>query len=474
MRTRCRKTAERVGMRLRIFLEFLQENESMQGNRLGFITMLDLSLPNGAKAREIRIDEGSPEANLKALGELSQMSAGSRAIESEILTSTALKLVDKLDVITRRFTASNDVNVQSTPKTGKLISEAITDFRDYQLEEGRWQCMKTEIAAIKRLCLFQEIVGDLDIGEIDAKTIAYYKSTVRGLPPGHRIGRRYKGKTIAQILKMKPRTTLAFNTYKMHFSNVKSLFAWAYDADLIDRDYKTLLSVKKRKKDERPDRAPFSIDELKAIFESQAFLNRKKPEYYWVPLLALYSGARVNELCQMKVSDIQEYSEGLWAIYISAAGEGQRLKNKSSWRSIPVHSNLISLGLIGYRYSVIEKHGVDAQLFPNINPTRDGFSKNVSRNFNEELLKEVGVKQQTNCFHSLRHSISDHLKKAVKASLHVAGGILGHSDTSMTFGTYGSDMLPEDLREAIEKIDFRIEHPVTPNKFLRLQAGNDK
>jgi hypothetical protein len=69
---------------------------------------------------------------------------------------------------------------------------------------------------------------------------------------------------------------------------------------------------------------------LKKLFCSKAYLTdgHKKPYHFWLPILALFTGARQNELAQLFLSDIRE-NDGLWVIDINANNESQKVKTKS-------------------------------------------------------------------------------------------------------------------------------------------------
>jgi len=65
-----------------------------------------------------------------------------------------------------------------------------------------------------------------------------------------------------------------------------------------------------------PDKAIrlFEDADLQAIFDPATFIPwAKKPQYWWAPMLGLYTGARVNEVCQLKLTDIIE-ERGVWCI----------------------------------------------------------------------------------------------------------------------------------------------------------------
>ncbi|MBP1184177.1 hypothetical protein [Methylobacterium sp. PvR107] len=67
---------------------------------------------------------------------------------------------------------------------------------------------------------------------------------------------------------------------------------------------------------------------------------------YWFPLIALFSGARRTEIAQLKIGDIRQGDGGIWYLDITNEGADQNLKTVSSARSVPVHRELIRLGLL--------------------------------------------------------------------------------------------------------------------------------
>jgi len=68
------------------------------------------------------------------------------------------------------------------------------------------------------------------------------------------------------------------------------------------------------RKNAKAVRIPFDLSALNAIFSSPIYTEGFRPKgcagaaAYWVPLLALYTGARIEELCQLRPEDIYEDS----------------------------------------------------------------------------------------------------------------------------------------------------------------------
>ena len=176
---------------------------------------------------------------------------------------------------------------------------------------------------------------------------------------------------------------------------------------------------------------------------------------YWVPILGLYTGARLGEIVQLLVSDVRE--EGgidYFDINRDEAG-GKSLKTSSSQRVIPVHPELVRFGFMEYVENRRGK-GPSGRLFSEIKQGKDGsYSHNFSKYFGR-YLKQVGVKTNKTTFHSFRHNFTDALRNGAVEDSRMKS-LLGHSDKSVT-AEYGSGGPPlKVLAEDMKKVKFDVE-----------------
>lgn len=123
----------------------------------------------------------------------------------------------------------------------------------------------------------------------------------------------------------------------------------------------------------------FTASELKAYFSMPAFQRGERPvrgrgeTIFWLPLIALFTGARPEEVAQLLVADfLQRQGDERWLIRYTDEGvhptKGpQSLKTErteSGRRTIPIPQPLLDLGLIDYR-SYLERKG-ELALFPQL------------------------------------------------------------------------------------------------------------
>lgn len=88
---------------------------------------------------------------------------------------------------------------------------------------------------------------------------------------------------------------------------------------------------------------PFTAEELQRIFQPDFYVKKLKlPDFYWCPLIALFTGARAEEIASLDVSRIYPV-KGIWIIDILKG------KNANAKRRVPVYNVLIDLGLVDYR-----------------------------------------------------------------------------------------------------------------------------
>lgn len=197
-------------------------------------------------------------------------------------------------------------------------------------------------------------------------------------------------------------------------------------------------------------RVEFSLEALAAIFTSPVYATDDRPPHgkgeaaYWLPILALYSGARLNELGQLRPGDIKQVpyvgadddDKSAWVIsLVFDAADGIRLKNKGSRRIIPIHPVLVSLGFIEYVEGA--RAAGWTRIFPELKANIYGtVTAKWSEWFSGHLRTVCGVTDKRMVFHSFRHTFS-HYCRAAEVNDGVLRRLEGHSlrDISDKYGS---------------------------------------
>lgn len=292
---------------------------------------------------------------------------------------------------------------------------------------------------VTRLALFANYFEGKCIGDITpdhVKTymddIAYYpiRRDVIGIAPGKSVREVIRLSKAKKLRKAdgKPYETLSEATVKGYMLALKDFIAFCdLKMAVKDRTASRMQGiVDSAPKGERNNREPFTDDELRRIFLCR-FLWQPAynlPHQYWTPVIGLFTGARLSEICQLTTGDIEEYEPGAWRISFNDDDDGEddedggarkpkkRLKNKTSRRVIPVHSKLIELGLIDY-WKKRKKDGNVNLLGVNA-AKKDGFGKVPGDFFRNKLLREyVGIDSETKVFHSFRYTFITRLRQAI-------------------------------------------------------------
>ena len=121
-----------------------------------------------------------------------------------------------------------------------------------------------------------------------------------------------------------------------------------------------------------PTREPWHIDELRLLFSSPVFAAGARPKggrgeaAFWLPLLALHTGARLSELAALTAADVViEQPSGIAIITITEdVDQGRTLKTLASRRVVPIHTELIRFGFLNFVEDVCRDHGKPPRLFP--------------------------------------------------------------------------------------------------------------
>jgi integrase len=190
---------------------------------------------------------------------------------------------------------------------------------------------------------------------------------------------------------------------------------------------------------------------------------------FWLPLVGLYTGARVNEVCQINpqcdILNDDPKAPGVWFFLLSedteaGAGVEKSIKTKVS-RKVPVHSALLALGFTGYVERV--KAGGAGVLFPEWKPSK-GRAADAAEKWFRRHLEALGLRDKTphhnlTGFHAFR---STFLARAEELDVQRADSITGHAreGESTVVRQYRKETPLHVKRDILERITFDVSPPV--------------
>ena len=195
---------------------------------------------------------------------------------------------------------------------------------------------------------------------------------------------------------------------------------------------------------------PFKLPEVQKIFQPELYVKKMKlPDFYWGPLIGLFTGARAEEIASLDLAQI--YAEK--GIRIIDILDG---KTENAVRKVPVHDQLLELGFVDY-VRCLQKAGYK-KLFPHLQDGKNGYKKNMCRMFGEYLdLPEVNIVDPLKVFHSFRHTVVTKLTGAgVNEGLKRA--MVGHDIDTKTSAhddyTHLDALTIPNLQTAINKLQY--------------------
>lgn len=291
--------------------------------------------------------------------------------------------------------------------------------------------------------------------EVEAVVKEYKKIVRKRLPDLERLDiAAYRDKLISN--------GLARGTVSKKIGFISTLLQTAYDAGHLPQNVARGLRIPKAKVPDITRRA-FTTQELKRIFTSPVYTQKMRPRacggeaIAWIPLIALATGARLEEVSQLRVADIYIDDGHGPLMRITDEGEGQTLKTVSSRRIIPIHPELVRAGFLDYHEAISEQG--HEWLFPALEPDHDGRRGGTfGQGFSRYLRSSKGccILDRRVVFHSFRHTFKTLCRESgLSEELHDA--LTGHA--GQTVGrTYGH-MPISALVSAVARIRFPIQFP---------------
>lgn len=342
---------------------------------------------------------------------------------------------------------------QPIAKPAKSVADgpALSTLSKLYIDEGKrggtWRTVSTFEVERALRDLF-ELMGDMPVEAFDAQQARLLKERLSRCPQYFGLRPEFEGKTLRQVVESAGTyKTISAVTVNNRLRKLSAFLNWCKANGYITDN--PLAGLKVMTGSAKDARLSFEQHDLTTLLNLDGLKaeSRKHPWRYWIPLLGRFTGARLEELCQLHVDDFIQ-QQGFHCIRIDDSSEGQNLKNSSSRRLLPLHPSLFELGLLRHVESV-KATGAD-RLFPELEPVRGKLGHAPSKWFGRYKTKR-GITDSKKTFHSFRHTLIDELRDAgVQDSL--IKRIVGHEDSSVTFGVYGSRTPLKAMEDALQHI----------------------
>jgi len=380
--------------------------------------------------------EVDEKLNLNLFPELNEQEINSKLQVSEsILGSNRMWDVDR--------TLGNEVSSLSKHQSTR-ISEGIDKFvgeKSNITNKSGWEIRHT-------LDLLIQEFGDISLGKLNREMCVKFKDDLQKLPKNRTKLPQYRDLDFHELVKLNvvEKDRISRTTVNNNLGYVSSFMKWCVINGYVDINFFEGMRLKKliRVRDER-DR--FEEKELKQIFQKQNYIEfteveKQKYEYYWCPLISLFSGMRLNEICSLYLDNIIQvkgnHREKRWCFNILEEPDrpDKHLKTLSSRRIVPIHDILIDLNFLEFVELLKQRHKNRQRLFQELKLSEGSYIRNVSRFFNRRYLTKLGLKTERKTFHSLRHTVIDHLKQQ-GIDVSFINELVGHSSGNIDLDRYG-------------------------------------
>ncbi|MBZ9795221.1 DUF6538 domain-containing protein [Mesorhizobium sp. ES1-4] len=362
------------------------------------------------------------------------------------------------------LTASTDLKPVAKITVKKLIAHVRSDTTRSPMSK------KTKLKRTAQWQAITEFFGaDTDIAKIGRPRVREFVDLLQKLPSN--ATKHFPDATVFEAVQLaadKELPVLATETANDYLRTLGSLFRAAVREEWLAKDPSDGLLIQAKTKIRAKDkRLPFSNEDLKAIFSAPLYTGCKDDEAgynvegtkivrrgrFWAPLMALYTGMRLNEVCQLTLDDFEVQDDtDIILIRGSEDGETKRVKTAAGHRFVPVHPELKRMGLLTFVADHRSKREPDASLFAELPLGTTGYRSDPFSKFFARFLDKVGITDPKKVFHSFRHNYRDALREADVSIEKVRA--LGGWTTGNTEDDYGKGLRPSTLATAIKAVAY--------------------
>ncbi|WP_336801390.1 site-specific integrase [Kaistia sp. MMO-174] len=356
---------------------------------------------------------------------------------------------------------SGDQELQIKPPTsfGRLVELYLSD------RSGQSLSPKSELKRAVHLRVLREIIGpDTAVHSIDRTMARRVRETLATLPVN--ASKRVSGNAIeaSRIGKEKSMEPISPVTANAYLRTLHSLLELAVTERLLPTNPTNGLKFPDNGPSAKARRHALSTDQLQTIFSAPLYTgctddfrgyakpgpNIIRKGRFWVPLISLFSGMRLNEICMLEVADVERVDE-TDVIVVRGDDKGiKRVKTDAGWRYVPIHPELVRFGFLDHVDKA--RRNADQRLFPDLQIGSTGYGSDPFSKWFSRFMASLDIKTRRTSFHSFRHTYRDALREADISRERVRA--LGGWSDGGSEEIYGNGLKASTLATEISKIGY--------------------
>lgn len=396
---------------------------------------------------KIKSDAIRSYKNIEAFYDFAWLIASNAGIDFDSLDDTEKKKLTREYLIQEQQAGkviserdnNNWQDTDSIVKLEELYEPSKTNWKAvYELWEISGEKRKETVNSYKlEFELFKKFVKNKSIEAVDYKdALAYQKSLI-------------------------DTNSIGNATIKKRMGFLKTIFSKSFRNHLLKINPFDIEFVKVKRNGKL--RSPFDTEDLIKIFTSPVFSSGQRglgcggEASVWIPILAYATGAREDEICQLRVANLKIES-GIYYLEITEEDEEgkavNKLKTVNAVRKVPLHKDVINAGFIEFVTAQKQTY-----IFNDLS-LRDGSIKrsvNWGKWFMRYLRNTVQITNRKKVFHSFRHTFVD-LCRNHGVPEEIRRALVGHAQEGVG-GDYGDGFDVKKLNDEIQKIKFPVPIP---------------
>ena len=394
-----------------------------------------------------------------------------REVDEKLDMNLFPELVGQTQSQVQQVTVNQEVHTdQEVSSLSKHQSTSISVGIDKFISEKYKLTSKSEMMMRTHIEMLIEEFGDISLGKLDRGMCVKFKDDIRKLPRNRSKIQQYRNLDFHEqvSLNVDEKDRISTTTVNNILGYVSSFMKWSRINGFVEVNFFEGMKLKKQIR-QRDERDRFTEKEIKKIFQKHNYIEfteveNHKYSNYWTPLISVFSGMRLNEICSLYLDNIiQEKVNGrkkIWCFNILEEPDrpDKHLKTLSSKRVVPIHDTLIDLGFIEFVELLKKRHTNRQRLFQELKYGEGSYIRNVSYFFNKKYLPLLGLKTDKKNFHSIRHTVVDHLKQRL-VDISFINELVGHHHGNIDLDRYGKGFTTDIIyNKCVKKINYETSH----------------